>query len=93
MASRRKATVYRQTLDDGLGRKFTVEVPVIATEYWDEEDQQWLECLDSDACAAIDAEIEKAYPGWFHTCRFDGEKTTGKETCKACKRSKHRLTG
>lgn len=71
--------VHRQTLDDGLGRVFSIEVPVTVTDFW--MDGQWEETINGEEHRKIEQAIEKAYPGWFHTCY-----KAPKQHCKACTR-------
>jgi hypothetical protein len=62
--------IYRQTLTDGK-RKIRIRVPI--TEVW--LNGGW--CVSGDEWAKVEAEIERKWPGWFHTCY-------NKTPCLAC---------
>ena len=76
---RTRKGIYRSTLNDGLGKKFRVQVTVTFTDYL--IGGRWEECIGAEEWHKVEKAIEKKYHGWFHTC-FNRPK----QHCKACSR-------
>ena len=88
---KQRKIIYKQTLDDGLGKIIKIAVPIVA-EFW-KHNGKWEIVYPLAACRVIEAAIEKAYPGWHHTCWDPAEVKNTKElrdNCPACQRIKHK---
>jgi len=73
--------IYQESLDDGLGKKFTIKVPITVMDVC--RGGQWEEIISCKEWRKVEKAIEKKYPGWHHTCH-----KTPKQHCKACTRNR-----
>lgn len=85
MKIRHKKSIWSQILTDGK-RTFSVYVPITVRLFYDAETKKWEEAIPSKEWVKVEKAIEKAYPGWFHTC-FNNKR----KSCQACKRKKHKM--
>jgi hypothetical protein len=63
MKTRTRKGIYRQRLNDGLGKKFRVQVTVTYVDYF--IGGKWMKTLSAEECKKIENAVKKKCPDWY----------------------------